>query len=62
MVGIALPGYGDKLVTNDHKLRLSPFPGSLPADSWERLLYAFVFLCSYTTDLCRTGKKHRHGT
>ena len=44
MVGISLPGYVHKRVTNDHKLRLSPFPGSLPADSWERPLYAFVFM------------------
>ena len=44
MVGISLPGYVHKGVTNDHKLRLSPFPGSLLADSWERPLYAFVFM------------------
>ena len=65
MVGISLPSCGHKLVTNDHKLRLSPFPGSLLADSWERQLYVFfsaVFIHSYTTDLCRNGMKHRHAT
>ena len=48
VVGISLPSCGHKLVTNDHKLRLSPFPGSLLADSWERQLYVCVFFGVHT--------------